>query len=129
MIDLRKATAAPLGDANHMGGLRPLRELVDGDEEEPVPADDPREWSQDIHPHTANARRVESSAEPELVCVSALHGIDTPCRTLPSQLHPGELLASKSHVGRPYQPVCGMLNDFRTLLHGSPRAARNPPPG
>jgi hypothetical protein len=66
------------------------------------------------------ARRVESSVEPELVCVSALHGIDTPCRTLPSQLHPGELLASKSHAGRPYQPMRGMLNDFRTLLHGSP---------
>jgi hypothetical protein len=44
------------------------------------------------------ARRVESSAEPELVCVSASHGIDTPCRTLPSQLHPGELLASKNHA-------------------------------
>jgi hypothetical protein len=39
------------------------------------------------------AKRVESSAEPELVCVSALHGTDTPYRTLPSQLHPGDRLA------------------------------------
>jgi hypothetical protein len=39
-----------LGDANHKGGLRPLRELVDGDEEESVPNDGPGEWSQDIHP-------------------------------------------------------------------------------
>jgi hypothetical protein len=47
------------------------------------------------------ARRVESSAEPELVCVSALHGTNTPCRTLPSQLHPGERLASsRSTRGR-----------------------------
>jgi hypothetical protein len=38
-----------LGDANHRGGLRPLRELVDGDEEESVPADGPGEWSQDIY--------------------------------------------------------------------------------
>jgi hypothetical protein len=43
-----------LGDANHRGGLRPLHEIVDGDEEESVPADDPGEWSQDIHPHTTN---------------------------------------------------------------------------
>jgi hypothetical protein len=64
------------------------------------------------------AKRVESSAEPELVCVSALSGTGTPCRTLPSQLHPGERLASKSHAGRPYRPVCGMMNDFFTLLHG-----------
>jgi hypothetical protein len=66
------------------------------------------------------ARRVESSAEPEPVCVSALHGIGMLRKTLPSQLHPGEMLASKSHARRPYQPVCGMLNDFRTLLYGSP---------
>jgi hypothetical protein len=71
-------------------------------------------------PHRQMARRVESSAEPELVCVSALRGTGTPCRTLPSQMHPGERLASKSHAGRPYRPACGMMNDFRTLLHGSP---------
>jgi hypothetical protein len=45
-----------LSDADHRGGLRPLCELVDGDEEETVPADGPREWSQDIHPHTANGQ-------------------------------------------------------------------------
>jgi hypothetical protein len=39
-----------LGDADHRGGLRPLRELVDGDEEETVPTDGPGEWSQDIQP-------------------------------------------------------------------------------
>jgi hypothetical protein len=49
-INLRKATAAPLGDVDHRGGLWPLGELVDGDEEVPVPADGPGEWSQDIHP-------------------------------------------------------------------------------
>jgi hypothetical protein len=32
------------------GGLRPLGELVDGDEEVPVPANGPGKWSQDIHP-------------------------------------------------------------------------------
>ena len=56
------------------------------------------------------ARRVESSAESELVCVSALRGIDTPCRTLPTQLHPGERVVSRSHAGRPYRPVCEMVN-------------------
>jgi hypothetical protein len=35
------------------------------------------------------ARRVESFAEPEPVCVSALHGTDMLRRTLPTQLHPG----------------------------------------
>jgi hypothetical protein len=65
------------------------------------------------------ARRAESFVEPELVCVSALRGIDTPCRTLPSQLHPGERLANRSHAGRPYRPVCGVMNDFRTLLESS----------
>jgi hypothetical protein len=66
------------------------------------------------------AKRVESSIEPELVCVFALHGTDTPCGTLPSQLHPRERLASRSHARRPYRPACGMMNDFRTHLHGSP---------
>jgi hypothetical protein len=66
------------------------------------------------------ARRVESSAEPEPVCVSAFHGTDMLCRTLPTQLHPRERLANRSRAGRPYQPVCGMMNDFHTRLHGSP---------
>jgi hypothetical protein len=38
------------------------------------------------------ARGVESFAEPLPVCVSALHGTDMLCRTLPTQLHPGERL-------------------------------------
>jgi hypothetical protein len=45
-----------LGDADHRGGLWPLGELVDGDEEVPVPTDGPRKWSQNIHPHTANGQ-------------------------------------------------------------------------
>jgi hypothetical protein len=53
---LEEGNSSTLGEANHRGGLRPLRELVDGEEEEPVPADDPGEWSQDIHPHTANGQ-------------------------------------------------------------------------
>jgi hypothetical protein len=53
---LEEGNNSTLGDANHRGGLRPLRELVDGDEEEPVPTDGPGEWSQDIHPHTANGQ-------------------------------------------------------------------------
>jgi hypothetical protein len=47
---LEEGNSSTLGDANHRGGLRPLRELVDGDEEESVPADGLGEWSQDIHP-------------------------------------------------------------------------------
>jgi hypothetical protein len=53
---LEEGNIGTLGDADHRGGLRPLRELVDGDEEETVPADGPGEWSQDIHPHTANGQ-------------------------------------------------------------------------
>jgi hypothetical protein len=47
---LEEGNNSTLGDADHRGGLRPLRELVVGYKEETVPADDPREWSQDIHP-------------------------------------------------------------------------------
>jgi hypothetical protein len=53
---LEEGNSSTLGDANHRGGLRPLCELVDGDVEETVPADDPGEWSQDIHPHTVNGQ-------------------------------------------------------------------------
>jgi hypothetical protein len=53
---LEEGNSSTLGDANHRGGLWPLCELVDGHEEELVPADGPREWSQDIHPHTANGQ-------------------------------------------------------------------------
>jgi hypothetical protein len=42
---LEEGNSSTLGDANHRGGLRPLRELVDGDEKESVPTDGPREWS------------------------------------------------------------------------------------
>jgi hypothetical protein len=42
---LEEGNNSTLGDANHRGGLRPLRELVDGDEEEAVPIDGPGEWS------------------------------------------------------------------------------------
>jgi hypothetical protein len=115
-----ESNSSTLGDVDHKGGLWSLRELVDGDEKEAVPANSPGKWSQDIHPIRRMARRVESSVEPELVCVSALRGTNTPCRTLPSQLHPGGRLASKSHAGRPYRLACGMMNDFHALLHGSP---------
>jgi hypothetical protein len=53
---LEEGNNSTLGDANHRGGLRPLRELVDGDEEESVPADGPGEWSQISNPHTANGQ-------------------------------------------------------------------------
>jgi hypothetical protein len=53
---LEESDSSTLGDIDHRGGLWPLCELVDGDEEELVPADGPREWSQDIHPHTANGQ-------------------------------------------------------------------------
>jgi hypothetical protein len=49
-IDLRKATAAPWVMLTTEVGLWPLCELVNGDKEESVPTDGPREWSQDIHP-------------------------------------------------------------------------------
>jgi hypothetical protein len=47
---LEESDNSTLGDIDHRGGLWPLCELVDGDKEEPVPADGPGEWSQDIHP-------------------------------------------------------------------------------
>ena len=47
---LEEGNSSTLGDADHRGGLWPLCELVDGDEEESVRADGPGEWSQDIHP-------------------------------------------------------------------------------
>jgi hypothetical protein len=47
---LEESDSSTLGDIDHRGGLCPLCELVDGDEEEPIPADGPGEWSQHIHP-------------------------------------------------------------------------------
>jgi hypothetical protein len=47
---LEESDSSTLGDVDHRGGLWPLGELVDGDEEETVPTDGPRERSQDIHP-------------------------------------------------------------------------------
>jgi hypothetical protein len=99
---LEESDSSTLGDIDHRGGLWPLCELVDGDEEEPVPADGPGNGHRISTPIRRMARRVESSAEPELVYVSALRGTGMPCRTLPSQLHPRERLASKCHAGRPY---------------------------
>jgi hypothetical protein len=118
---LEKSDSSTLGDADHRGGFRPLGELVNSDKEVPVPADSPRKWSQDIHPPIRRmTRRAESFAEPELVCVSALHGTGTLRKTLLARPHPGGQLANKNHAGRPYRPACGMKNDFHTPLHGSP---------
>jgi hypothetical protein len=47
---LEESNSSTLGDTDHMGSLWPLCQLVDGDEEETVPADSPGEWPQDIHP-------------------------------------------------------------------------------
>jgi hypothetical protein len=53
---LEEDDSGTLGDVDHRGGLWPLGELVDGDEEVLVPANGPGKWSQDIHPHTANGQ-------------------------------------------------------------------------
>ena len=53
---LEEGNSSTLGDADNRGVLRPLCELVHGNEEESIPTDGPREWSQDIHPHTANGQ-------------------------------------------------------------------------
>jgi hypothetical protein len=45
-----ESNSSTLGDVDHRGGLWPLGELVDGDEEVPVPVNGPGKWSQDIHP-------------------------------------------------------------------------------
>jgi hypothetical protein len=42
---LEEGNSSTLGDVDHRGSLWPLCELVDGDEEETVPADGPRKWS------------------------------------------------------------------------------------
>jgi hypothetical protein len=42
---LEEGNNSTLGDTDHRGGLWPLCELVNRDEEESVPADSPREWS------------------------------------------------------------------------------------
>jgi hypothetical protein len=117
---LEEGNSSNLGDVDHRGSLWQLCELIDGDKEVTVPADGPGNGPRISTPIRPMDRRVESFTESEPVCVSALHGTDMLRRTLLSQLHPGEQLASRSHVERPYQPVCGMLNDFRTLLYGSP---------
>jgi hypothetical protein len=119
-IDLRKATAAPwviltIGVAS--GHIVNLSIAMKRKRYPPTALGNGPRISTPIR---RMARRVESFAEPEPVCVSALHGADMLRRTLPTQLHPREKLASRSRVGRPYQPVCGMMNDFRTLHHGSP---------
>jgi hypothetical protein len=47
---LEESNNSTLGDVDYRCGLWPLGELVDGDEEESVPADGPGERSQDIYP-------------------------------------------------------------------------------
>jgi hypothetical protein len=46
---LEKGNSSTLGDTDHRGGLWPLCEFVDSDEEETVPTGSPGEWPQDIH--------------------------------------------------------------------------------
>jgi len=46
---LEECHCSPFGDVHHRSDFRPLGELVDGDVEEPVPADGPGKWSQDVH--------------------------------------------------------------------------------
>jgi hypothetical protein len=41
----KESNSSTLGDIDHRGGLWPLCELVNGDEEETVTANGPREWS------------------------------------------------------------------------------------
>jgi hypothetical protein len=41
---LEESNSSTLGDTDHRGSLWPLCELVDGDEEETVPANSPGEW-------------------------------------------------------------------------------------
>jgi hypothetical protein len=47
---LEESNGCALGDVYHWGSFWPLGELVDGDEQESVPTDDPGKWSKDIHP-------------------------------------------------------------------------------
>jgi hypothetical protein len=124
-----EGNSSTLGDTDHRGGLWPLCEFVDSDEEETVPADSTGEWSQDIHPPYSEWPGGWNHLQSLSRCVSALLGTNMFCRTLPSQLHPGERLTNRSRAGRPYQPVCGMTNNFCTHLHGSPRATHGPPHG
>jgi hypothetical protein len=53
---LEEGNSNTLGDTDHRGGLWPLCDFVDSDKEETVPADSLGEWSQGIHPHTANGQ-------------------------------------------------------------------------
>jgi hypothetical protein len=54
---LEEGNSSTLGDANHRGGLRPLRELVDGDEEESVPPTALGNGPRISTPHTANGQK------------------------------------------------------------------------
>jgi hypothetical protein len=117
---LEEGNSSTLGDTDHRGSLWPLCEFAIATKRKWYPPTALGNGPGYPSPIRRMARRVESFAELELVCVSALHGTDMLRRTLPTQLQPGEQLASRSRVGRPYQPVCGMMNDFRTLHHGSP---------
>ena len=93
-MDLRNVTTDFFCDVNHRGNLRPFCEFVNGDVEEPVPADGPGGTAPGYpRPIRRTAMRAGSFAEPEPVCVFALHGTRMLCRTLPAQLHPRVLSA------------------------------------
>jgi hypothetical protein len=66
---------------------------------------------------TLLAKKVEFKWTP--ACQESFETLKKLTTTPVPQLHPGERLASRSHAGRPYRPVCRMMNGFRTLLHGS----------
>jgi hypothetical protein len=51
-----ESNRSTLGDIDHRGGLWPLCELVDGDEEESVPADGPGNGLRISTPHTVNGQ-------------------------------------------------------------------------
>jgi hypothetical protein len=80
---LEEGNSSTLGDTDHRGGLWPLCEIVDRDEEETVPTDSPGEWSQDIHPpygewpggwnHLQSLSRCVYLLCMELTCFAGLH--------------------------------------------------------
>jgi hypothetical protein len=53
---LEEGNSSTLGDTDHRGGLWTLYELVNGDEEETVPADSPGNGPRISTPHTANGQ-------------------------------------------------------------------------
>jgi hypothetical protein len=51
-----ECNSSTLGDTDHRGGLCPLCEFVDSDEEETVPTDSPGNGPRISTPHTANGQ-------------------------------------------------------------------------